>query len=115
MNVEKILLIQEKNCKIPKRFSQKFTPDHLERLITESTTFKELIEKSVIYYSLWDTLMVSITDQRQGDIRIHGKKISLQHMVDLLEKVYTNVRLKHLNLDNRTNMNVKQTEQLMQL
>ena len=56
MKVEKILLIQEKNCKIPKRFSQKFTPDHLERLITESTTFKELIEKPVIYYSLWDTL-----------------------------------------------------------
>ena len=36
-------------------------------------------------------------------------------MVDLVEKVYTNVRLKHLNLDNRTNMNVKQTGQLMQL
>ena len=68
MKVEKILPIQEKNCKIPKRFSQKFTPDHLERLITESTTFKELIEKPVIYYSLWDIPEKSPTQTKGKEI-----------------------------------------------
>ena len=42
------------NCR--KHFLKSFTPDHLERLITESTKLGELNEKSVLYYLMQDTL-----------------------------------------------------------
>ena len=41
------------------------------------------------------------------DLRIHDKDISVKHILDLLEKGHTDIGLKHLNLDNRTKMNVK--------
>ena len=47
------------------------------------------------------------------NLRIHGKEISVQHILDLLEKGHTNLGLKHLTLDNRTKMNVKRAVQLM--
>ena len=47
---------REKKCKMPKRFSENFTADHLETLIKESIKVGELNEKSVLYYLMQDTL-----------------------------------------------------------
>ena len=47
---------KEKKYKMPKSFSQNFTTDHLERLITESTKLGVLSEKSVLYYLMQDTV-----------------------------------------------------------
>ena len=47
------------------------------------------------------------------DLRFKNRKITAQHILDMLETGVTNLSIKHLNLDKRTKMNVKLAAQLM--
>ena len=41
------------------------------------------------------------------DMKFRNRKITAQHVLDILETEDTNIAIKHLNLDKRTKMNVK--------